>query len=117
MATERFTQNIQQWVSIDNDMKLLQDKLKVLRQKKQEVETEIQHDVEVNHLEDTIIEITDGKLKFNTQKSSQPLTFKYVEECLHDKIPNDDHVKIILSHMKNKREPKYDKSIKRIYTK
>jgi hypothetical protein len=110
-----FEQNIQQWVNIDNQIKILNDKLKELRDKKNDLSENIHHYVEETNLSNSSIKISDGQLKFVQVKETQPLTFKYLETCLSEIIKNEDQVKKIVEYVKNKRESKYVPEIKRLY--
>jgi DNA recombination-dependent growth factor C len=110
-----FEQHIQQWVSIDNQMKQLTDQVKILRDKKNTLNDTIFSHVENSNLANSVIQISDGKIKFIKTKDTQVLTFKYLETCLHEIIKNDDQVNKIIEYVKNKRDVKYVAEIKRFY--
>lgn len=110
-----FEQNIQQWVSIDNQIRTLNDKLKELREKKHGLTENINHHIEETNLTNATIKISDGQLKFIKIKETQPLTFKYLETCLSEIIKNEDQVQKIIEYIKNKREVKSVSDIKRLY--
>lgn len=112
-----FEQNIQQWVTIDNQMKTLNDKMKELRDKKNTLSQEINTYAETKNLTNSTIKINDGLLKFAKVKDTQQLTFKYLETCLHDIIKNEEQVSKILDYIRNRREVTYVSEIKRSYTK
>lgn len=110
-----FEQNIQQWVLIDNQIRGLNDKLKELREKKNDLSENINHHIEQTNLTNATIKISDGQLKFVKIKETQPLTFKYLETCLSEIIKNEDQVQKIIEYIKNKREVKTVSEIKRLY--
>lgn len=110
-----FEQHIQQWVSIDNQMKQLTDKMKELRDRKNTLNDAIFNHVENSNLSNATLQISDGKIKFVKTKDTQVLTFKYLETCLHEIIKNEDQVNKIIDYVKNKREIKYVPEIKRFY--
>jgi hypothetical protein len=110
-----FEQNIQQWVTIDNQMKHLSEKMKELREKKVELTEHINEHIETNNLSNASVQISDGQLKFVKVKETQPLTFKYLETCLSEIIKNEEQVKKIIEYIKNKREVKEFPEIKRLY--
>ena len=85
-----FEQHIQQWVSIDNQMKQLSDKMKELRDKKNTLNDFIFNHVDNSNLSNTSVQISDGKIKFIKTKDTQQLTFKYLEICLSEIIKNED---------------------------
>jgi hypothetical protein len=111
-----FEQQIQQWVSIDNQLKQLSDKIKELRDKKNTLNDSIFTHVQNSNLSNATVQISDGKIKFTQIKDTQQLTFKYLETCLHEIIKNEDQVNKIVDYIKNKREVKYVPEIKRFYS-
>jgi hypothetical protein len=111
-----FEQDIQNWVLIDNQMKLLSEKMKELRDKKNAISQKINTHVETEQLENASIKISDGRLKFIKVKDTQQLTFKYLETCLSEIIKNEEQVKKIVEYIKNKREVSYLPEIKRLYS-
>ena len=110
-----FEHQIQQWVTIDNQMKILGDKMKELRDKKNIISEQINTHVETTELSNATVKINDGQLKFVKVKETQQLTFKYLEICLSEIIKNEEQVKKIVEYIKNKREVKYVPEIKRLY--
>ena len=111
-----FEQDIQNWVLIDNQMKLLSEKMKELRDKKNAISQKINTHVETEQLENASIKISDGRLKFIKVKDTQQITFKYLETCLSEIIKNEEQVKKIVEYIKNKREVSYLPEIKRLYS-
>ena len=111
-----FEQQIQQWVSIDNQMKILSEKMKELRDKKNHVSEQINNHIETEQLSNASVKINDGQLRFVKVKETQQLTFKYLETCLSEIIKNEEQVHKIVEYIKNKREIKYIPEIKRYYS-
>jgi len=64
-----FEQNIQHWVSIDNQIRLLNDKIHELRERKSKIGENITNHVEQNNLRNATVQISDGKLRLNTLKN------------------------------------------------
>ena len=112
-----FEQQIQQWITIDNQMKIVGDKMKELRDKKNIISEQINTHIETSELSNASIKINDGQLKFIKVKETQQLTFKYLETCLSEIIKNEEQVNKIIEYIKNKREVKYVSEIKRFYNK
>ena len=112
-----FEEHIKEWVSTDNMMKLYLEKIRGLRQRRNDItDTLVTYAAEQN-LNHAIIQISDGRLKFQQTKITNPLTFKFVEECLHECIENTDNVKHIIKHIKEKRSIRMVPDIKRFYNK
>lgn len=107
--------NIKEWVNLDNAIKGRSDELKMLREQRSNLTSNITTYINENNLNDATIEITDGILKFNTSKQTSPLTFKFLEKCLIECIGNEEQVINIIKYVKSKREVKYYNDIKRSY--
>tara|TARA_B100000575_G_scaffold81464_2_gene64100 strand:- start:9982 stop:10329 length:348 start_codon:yes stop_codon:yes gene_type:complete len=114
MSTE-FQQNIKSWVEIDNQIKKMTDTVKELRERRNNIQDHITSYAEENQLDNAIIEISDGSLRFNNYKQSAPLTFKYIQKCLNECISDEDTVDKLMNYIKEKREFKYQNGIKRSY--
>ena len=77
-----FEEDIQNWVTIDNSVKELNEKTKALRDSRNELSEKLVEYASNNNLTHRIIEITDGNLKFQTRKQTSPLTLTFIERCL-----------------------------------
>jgi TolA-binding protein len=108
-----FESQIQQWVSLDNQLKQLNEKVKDLRDKRNNLEENITSYASENNLSNATVKISDGKLKFTNTKVAEPLTFKYLEKTLGEVIKNESQVKLIMEHLKQKRAVKLVSEIKR----
>lgn len=106
---------IKEWVTCDNNLNTMKKQSKQLRENKSNLTNEIFNYVHEHNLDDSVIEISDGTLKFQQSNYSSPLTFKYLESCLNECISNEDQVKKIIKFIKNKREIKTVYDIKRRY--
>jgi cell division septum initiation protein DivIVA len=108
-----FESQIQQWVSVDNQLKQLNEKVKDLRDKRNNLEENITSYASENNLSNATVKISDGRLKFTNTKIQEPLTFKYLEKTLGEVIKNESQVKLIMEHLKQKRAVKIVPEIKR----
>ena len=113
--SEGFQKNIQNWVSVDNKIKALQNQVKELRSQRNDLTSSIFSYAENNNLENAVIQISDGKLKFANVKQTSPLTYSLVEEALKDCIESEEAVKNIIKHIKSKRQTSFKYDIKRSY--
>lgn len=109
-----FEQQLQQWIDIDDQLQILQEKTKELRQKKNLISEKINEHLESKQMQNITIKIGDGRLRFGKIKETQQLTFKYLETCLSEIIKNDDQVNKIIEYVKNNRQTKYVPDIKRL---
>ena len=108
-----FENQIQQWVLVDNELKQINEKAKELRDKRNYLEQNITTYVSNNNLSTATVQIKDEKLKFTNTKVPEPLTFKYLEKTLGEVIKNESQVKLIMEHIKQKRNIKIVPEIKR----
>jgi hypothetical protein len=108
-----FENQIQQWVSLDNQLKQLNEKVKELRDKRNHLEENITNYASENNLSNATVKISDGRLKFTNTKVPEPLTFKYLERSLGEVIKNESQVNLIMEHLKQKRTIKVVPEIKR----
>jgi hypothetical protein len=115
MNPNNLEKTIQTWVELDNEIKRINEKVKDLRSRKNDVEDKILTHVENNDMNNSFINITDGKLKFCETKQTAPLTLGFLEKCLSEVIANQGQVKQIVDYIKSKREVKTVPEIKRFY--
>jgi len=114
-GTNHLDKTIQTWVELDNELKKLNEKTKDVRTRKNDVEDKIITYVEDNSMNNSVVNIPDGKIKFCEVKQTQPLTLGFLEKCLSEVIANQSQVKQIVDYIKSKRETKMVPEIKRYY--
>ena len=112
-----FQTNIQNWVSLDNKIKQHQAEVKQLRETRNNLSDNIFGYAEQNNLENAVIQISDGKLKFQNVKSTSPLTFVLLKECLNECIQDSEKVESLIQYIKSKRTSRINYDIKRTYRK
>ena len=96
--------NINQWVQLDNQIKEINERAKQMREKRNTLETNITTYVASNNLSSSVMQISNGKLKFANTKVLEPITLKYLEKTLCEVIKNKNQVDLIMDHIKQKRE-------------
>lgn len=112
---ELFVQNVQKWVLLDSQLKLVNEKIKVIRENKNTISNEIIEFMNNNNISTSKIKISDGELKLYNKKEYSPLTFTYIEKCLAHIIPDKTDVEYILNYLKENRNVKSEIDIRRIY--
>ena len=112
-----FNEKIVKWVTLDNQMNRLRDDMRELRQEKNELKNEIYTFAEQNELDRAVINISDGKLRFQQIKQSNPITFKYLKKCLSECLNDDKQVEHLINYIKEKREYKTSYDIRRTFNK
>jgi predicted transcriptional regulator len=114
-GTNHLDKTIQNWVELDNELKKLNEKAKDIRTRKNDIEDKIMTYVEDNNMNNSVVNIMDGKIKFCETKQTSPLTLGFLEKCLSEVIANQGQVKQIVDYIKSKRESKMVPEIKRYY--
>lgn len=109
-----FEEHIKEWVALDNQLKLYNDKIKQIKEKRAHVSEKI---IGIDNFDTKLcnksLEISDGRLKFVNSRIASNLTFKYVEDSLKNIIQNDKQVSQIIQYLKENREIKMVPEIKR----
>jgi len=111
-----FESNIQKWVMLDNQIKLYNDKIKQLRDEKNAIGAEARKQAESSGHKGSVIQITDGRLRFTETRVTEPLSFRYIDETLINIIPNPESRSKIISCLKENRGSKLISEIKRYST-
>ena len=101
-----FEENIHKWIQLDNQIKILNEKIHNLRETKNNLTQKINSHVKENNLSKSIFQLNEKKIKFFDTKVSQPITFKYLDSCLKLIIKNENQVTQIIDYIKLKREIK-----------
>ena len=109
---ENLIKCIQNFVTIDDNLKLINEKTKLLKDKKQKLSKAICDYVEDNNINKNI-KITDGVLKVSEKKEYTTLSYGYIEDCLSQIIQDENKVSYIIQFLKDKREIKTSLEIKR----
>ena len=114
-----FQENIKEWVKLDTAIREINNKGKNLRDQRSNLEQNITDYVSDNSLESTTIRVQDatsqGRLQFQMQKTTPPLTMKYVSECLHNVLQDENTVDTIMEYIRTHRNHKVEMGIKRYY--
>jgi len=106
-------ENVKLWVALDNNIKQLNDQIKLLKNEKLSHNKNILQYISSNNLDNVTIKISNGKLKFADVNYPQPLTYKFLFNCLNQFLNDDEEVLKIIKFIKSEREIKTIKEIKR----
>jgi hypothetical protein len=112
-----FVENVQKWLLYEQQLKLVSDKAKQIRESKNTTAESICQYMQTHGLSQNKIKITDGELKLCEKKEYSPLTFGYVEECLAKIIPEKESVEFIMDYLKQNREIKITHEIRKTMNK
>ena len=116
VSKQELIENIRTWVMYDSQLKIINEKLKKVRENKSQLTKNICDYAIMNKIQSKI-EISDGSLSFYEKKEYSPLTYSYVEKCLGELISDKAQVSYIINYLKENREVTKSQDIKRNYTK
>jgi hypothetical protein len=116
-SKQEFIVNVQKWVTIDSQLKIVNEKTKQMREMKSRLNNEICNYMNTNNISLNSITISDGELRIHEKKEYSSMTFGYVERCLAELIKNQPQVDYIMQYLKDNREMTISNEVKRIYKK
>ena len=108
-----FVENVQKWLLYEQQLKIVTDKVKQIRESKNETAESICNYMQTHGLTNKKIKINDGELKICEKKEYSPLTYTYVEECLAKIITEKENVEFIMDYLKQNREIKITHEIRK----
>lgn len=111
--TNELQNYIQKWVAVDNQLILLQEKTKKMREWKKKLTEKITGELQEKGWENKIFEIPDGELKLQEKNEYSTLSFGYIEECLSELIPDETQVDFVMDYLREHREMKTVMDIRR----
>lgn len=100
---ENFYNNIKEWNNIDKKIQIIQQNLNELKLKKNNIKNNIISYVEDNNLNNTTIKVDNNQLRFINCKYAQPLTFKFLKQCLNDCIKDSEQADLLFEYIKDQR--------------
>ena len=115
--TSTFKDDIALWVLLDNQLKTVNEKVKKMREKKQEAADRIcQYLINTNYKNK--IKIKDGEhlaeIRMYDKKEYSSLTFGYIETCLKKIIQDEEQVDYVIEFLKANREVTSSHDLKKI---
>ena len=113
---DEFIKNIREWVMLDSQMKIINEKTKKVRNRKSEINAKICDFAKDKNYHQKI-SISDGQLSFYEKKEYSPLTYGYVEKCLGELISDKKQVEYIIQYLKENRDVQVSWDIRRSYDK
>lgn len=115
-SKQQLIDDVQRWVLLEGKLKEVNEKVKGMRDMKNQLARNITEYMKSNNLKSNI-EISDGELRFYEKKEYSALTYSYIEKCLKDIIADEKQVEYIIKYLKDNREQTTSTDIKRFYNK
>ena len=98
------TQCVQEYSAIDDELMELGAKQKILRKRKQELETVIINTMREKNLEGRTLKQGSNHFAIGTRNQYSSLSFAYLETCFDKMIPDEDTRNKILDYLRDNRE-------------
>lgn len=115
-SKQQLIDDVQKWVLLEGKLKEVNEKVKGMRDIKNQLTRNITGYMKSNNIKSNI-EISDGELRFYEKKEYSALTYSYIEKCLKDIIADEKQVEYIIKYLKENREQTTSTDIKRFYNK
>jgi hypothetical protein len=113
----QFIDNVKQWVLLDSQLKIINEKTRKVREAKHRLNDEICEYMKKNSLTQNKIGISDGELRIVEKKEYPPLSYGYIERTLAEIIPDKQQLDYLIQYLKDNREITTVLDIKRTYNK
>lgn len=110
-------ENIKKWVVLDNQQKKLNEQVKELRNKKNDLTGYIVTDFSNKNINSPIIKISDGRLNLIETQHANVISFKFLLDSFKEYFDDEKEAIKLLDFVKSKRIFTNVVSIKRIYNK
>ncbi len=114
-SKREFVENIKKWVMLDNQTKLINDKMKSIRESKHILNADICTYMTSSKLLDSKIGISNGEIGVYDKKEYSSLSYDYIERKLSEIILDTEQVGYIIQYLKDNREVTIVQEVRRKY--
>ena len=114
MYSQDFYIDLKEFYKLEKQQNLIIEQLNLVKNQKNVVKIKIINYMIENDISTKNIKIGDENLKLLKMKQIQPLTFKFLKNCLDECITNVDQVDQLITFIKSKRSIKEYLDIKKI---
>ncbi len=115
ISRETLTNKIKRWVQLDTQLKVINERTKLMRDERGRLSGEICMDLNSAGISKQKIMLPDGDLKVYEKKDYSPLTFGFLEQHLGTIMSDPQQVSYVIDYLKQKRERKCSNDLKRTY--
>jgi septal ring factor EnvC (AmiA/AmiB activator) len=114
MYSEEFYKDLKEFYSLEKKQNVINEQLNNIKTEKNKVKLKIINYMVEKDISNKNIKIGNENLKLLQVKQIQPLTFKFLKDCLEECISNEDQINELISFIKSKRSIKEYLDIKKI---
>jgi len=115
ISRETLTNKIKRWVQLDTQLKVINERTKLMRDERGRLSGEICMDLNSAGISKQKIILPDSDLKVYEKKDYSPLTFGFLEQHLGIIMSDPQQVSYVIDYLKQKREIKCSNDLKRTY--
>ena len=103
---ETLQKNLFQWSKLDKELKELNKQCSEIRKKKEKLQSKICPLIQSEQLEDNIFSIPslNTNICYKEQKTSESMSYKFLEEKFNDFFDTPDKAAILLQYIKDNRK-------------
>jgi len=114
MNKEELVSNIKKWITLDEEIKTLQQQIKEKRKEKKENTETLVRIMRENEIDCFDLDSNGGKLIYTKQKIKKSLSKKHLMNCLMQYFKDDSNqAKNVSNYILNNREEKIKENIRR----
>jgi len=113
MLNEDLEKYVNKWVLVDDQLIILQEKTKTMREWKKKLTDKILEMMEEKGLSNKILSISNGELSVQEKREYSSLSYSFIEDCLEEIISDKEKVADIIDYLRDNREIKTVKEIRR----
>jgi hypothetical protein len=113
--TQTFSQKMQEWNRLRTQISFLQEELKPLKERQQELSTEMRQIMREKDRLNLVIDLPDGFVRVQSRKEYSGMTFQYINQCMETLIPDEEQRQYVLQYLKDNRTVREVEELK--YTK
>ena len=108
-------EQVKSWVGMDDSIRDMNDRVKLLKDNKSDVQASITEYIAGRDMVNTVIRTSDSDIRFNVARTAAPLTFKHLQLCLTELVQNEEQVQRMIAYIKEKRPVKETMEMKRVF--
>lgn len=108
---------IREWVSIDNEITILNEKLREKREKRREINDFIFHYLKEKNTPKIRVNLLDGHITSATTNTYNPISLKLLLNAFKEYFGDEEKAQHLLEFVKSQRELIATNELKRIYKK
>jgi hypothetical protein len=113
VQTSNFSQSVQKYILVDEEIQKLQNQIKTLREQKHDLQDKITTTMNTNNWQNRSLEIGNFELSLTERKQYSSLSYTYLEKTLSQIIPDKTQLEYVLKYLREKREVKTIQEIKK----